>query len=100
MAKKFNGSFLALMSTGSDYCNHQRFWPLQGAGKPLWEFKEHDHRLYCYRQVARDSKFVRIVLLYGWAKDKAGRTKREDREIAKAMSLYGEFESEQHGGAR
>jgi hypothetical protein len=100
MTKKFSGSFLALMSTGAEYCNQQRFCSLHGEGKPLWEFKEHDHRLYCYRQVARDSRMVKIVLLNGWVKDKGGRTKREDREIEKALGLYREFDSQQSGGER
>jgi hypothetical protein len=98
MAKKFQGSFLALMKTGSDYCNQQRFWPLHAEGKPLWEFKEHDHRLYCVRQVITDTRCVNIVLLYGWVKDKAGRTKRENREIEKGMSFYREFVAERTGG--
>jgi hypothetical protein len=85
MTKKFNGSFLALMSTGADYCNQQRFWPLHGAGKPLWEFKEHDHRLYCSRQVAKDAKNVKVVLLYGWTKDK----ERRPRDCKSDGSLYG-----------
>jgi hypothetical protein len=43
---------------------------------------------------------VKVVLLYGWAKDKAGRTKKEDREIEKAMGFYREFKSEQSGEER
>jgi hypothetical protein len=41
---------------------------------------------------------VNIVLLYGWVKDKAGRTKRENREIEKGMSFYREFVAERTGG--
>ena len=90
MAKRFNGQFRALMTMGADYCNNERFKPLVGDGKPLWEFKEHDHRLFCYRRVTQNSKAVTIILLNGWVKDKGGRTDKEDREIKRAMGLYQE----------
>jgi hypothetical protein len=98
MLKKFKGQFDALTKTGADYCNYQRFKALSGAGKPLWEFKEFDHRLYCYRQVVIDSKTVRIVLLCGWIKEKRGKTEKEDREITRAHDLYSEFLDEYPGG--
>lgn len=94
--KKFAGQFDALTKIGSSYENHQRFTPLRGAGKPLWEFKESDHRLYCHRRSV--GKYVEVVLFNGWVKDKAGKTDREDREIAKAQSLLEEFLSEFPGG--
>ena len=89
------GSFDALTKQGSSYQNSQRFKPLQGAGKPLWEFKEHGERIYCVREVTgADAK---VVLLNGWTKDKEGRgTREEDREIARAQSLYDEYQQETH----
>ena len=69
-----------------------------GRAQPLWEFKEHAHRLYCLRQVLRDSIFVNIVLFYGWAKKSIARTEKEDREIRKAVDLYNEFLQEYPGG--
>jgi hypothetical protein len=96
MGKRFAGQFAALTVQGASYCNHQRFWPLQGGGKPLWEFKEHDHRLYCYRRAVQDS--VAVVLLRGWVKDKRGKTIKENHEIEKALALYLEFLSEYPGG--
>jgi hypothetical protein len=98
MCKKFKGQFDALTKTGSDYVNHQRFRSLGGDGKPLWEFKEFDHRLYCCRKVVQNTKVVEVILLGGWVKDKKGRTEKEDREIAKAQSLYSEFLDEYPGG--
>lgn len=98
MDKKFAGSFVALMKMGGDYCNQQRFWGLRGAGKPLWEFKEHDHRLFCHRYVVQASKSIQVFLLCGWVKDKRGRTGKEDREIEKAKALYEEFLLEYPGG--
>ena len=98
MLKKFKGQFDALTKIGADYENYQRFRALAGAGKPLWEFKEFDHRLYCYRKVVQGSKALEVVLLSGWVKEKKGRTEKEDREIAKAHSLYGEFVDEYPGG--
>jgi hypothetical protein len=98
LVKKFKGSFLAVLNIGSIYCNGERFKPLQGDGKPLWEFKEHDHRLYCFRAVVQPGKFVVIVLFNGWVKEKRGRTEKENREIAKAISLYNEFLHEYPGG--
>jgi hypothetical protein len=99
MGHKFAGQFDALTKTGQKFCNQQRFWPLHKKGKPLWEFKEHDHRLYCFRRVETNGA-VTVVLFNGWVKDKKGRTGREDREIEKALDLYNEFLREfPEGGA-
>lgn len=81
---------------GAGYCNHQRFRPLSDRGKPLWELKEFDHRLYCYRGAS--SGFIALVLFNGWVKDKKGKTEREEREIEKALELYRDFMSEFPGG--
>jgi hypothetical protein len=98
MLNKFKGPFDALMKTGAEYCNAVRFKALLGAGKPLWEFKEHDHRLFCYRSVVHNTKFVLVVLFNGWIKEKKGKTDKEVREIERAKSLYAEFLSEYPGG--
>jgi hypothetical protein len=92
MAKKLRASFHALTVMGEDYCNDQRFWPLTRAGKPLWEFKHHDHRLYCARIVR--GRAVEIILLHGWSKDKEGKSKEEDHQVATAISLYEEYLAE------
>jgi len=92
MQKKFAGQFDALTKQGPAYCNWQRFKPLSGLGKPLWEFKEFDHRLYCHRQVVKER--IVVIVFNGWAKDKSGRTTREDREIEKAQDLFTEFLNE------
>jgi hypothetical protein len=97
MRKKFEGQCDVLMKQGAEYANHQRFRPLHGAGKPLWELKEHDHRLYCAR-VCVGPENIDLILFNGWAKDKQGKTRREDREIEKAQLLYGEFLKEYPGG--
>ena len=96
MANKFKGPFDAIMKTGADYCNQVRFKPLSGQGKPLWEFKEHDHRLFCHRRVVEQA--VQIVLLSGWVKDKKGKGKEEEREIKRAKDLEREFLAEYPGG--
>lgn len=93
LGKRFNGQFDALTKTGASYVNDQRFTPLRGAGKPLWEFKEFDHRLYCWRRVVPPN-FVVIVLFSGWVKQKKGKSKMEGREIKHAMDLYQEFLNE------
>lgn len=98
MANKFKGPFDAIMKTGADYCNDVRFKRLGGLGKPLWEFKEHDHRLFCHRQVVQGTKFVQIVLLSGWVKQQKGKTQEEQREVEKAKRLYEEFLGEYPGG--
>jgi hypothetical protein len=90
--KRFIGSFRALTSMGDRYQNDQRFKPLQGNGKPLWEFKEFDHRLYCVREV--QDGIVRVVLLNGWVKDKAGRSRQEANEIVTAKNLCAEYLNE------
>lgn len=97
MEKKFKGSFDALMKIGATYQIQERFTPLHGAGKPLWEFKEFDHRLYCYRH--NDRNFVYVVLLCGWVKQKRGKTDKEDREITRAQNLRVAFLSEYPGGS-
>ena len=66
-------------------------------GKPLWEFKEHDHRLYCCRQVIDRDKIL-VVLYNGWVKDKKGKTEKEKREIEKALTVHEEFLAEFKGG--
>jgi hypothetical protein len=96
MQKKFKGQFDALTKIGAGYCNQQRFWPLHGNGKPLWEFKEHDHRLYCFRIVKGSS--ITVVLFNGWTKDKKGKTEREAREIQRALDVHAEFMEEFPGG--
>ena len=95
--KKYKGSFDALSKLGPDYYNPQRFKPLIGAGKPLWEFKEFDNRLYCFRTV-KQTNTVDVVLLSGWVKDKKGRTEREVREVQSAQGLLNEFMQEFPGG--
>jgi len=97
MRKRFLGQLDALSKQGSEYVNQQRFRSLHGAGKPLWELKEHDHRLYCVRNVVGAT--IVVILLSGWIKDKEGRTEREDREIEKAQRIYGEFMNEYPGGS-
>jgi hypothetical protein len=97
MSKKFAGQFDALTKQGASYCNHQRFTPLSGRGRPLWEFKEHDHRLYCFRKVAQQNALI-LVLFSGWVKQKSGRSRKEDREIALALEVYTEFMNESSGG--
>jgi len=76
---------------GAKYVNETRFKPLHGDGKPLWEFKEHDHRLYCIRFVETGDR-ADVVLLNGWIKDKEGKTKRENSQIATAKTLYAEYQ--------
>jgi hypothetical protein len=90
--KKFKGSFDALSKMGVAYRNEQRFKALTGAGKPLWEFKEHDHRLYCFRLV--EGERVAVALLDGWVKDKAGVHKQETNRIESAHNLLREFLAE------
>ena len=80
---------------GKDYVNSQRFKPLIKDGKPLWEFKEHAHRLYCARMVKGNA--VEIILLNGWCKEKEGQSKEEDRQIATAIALYNEYLAEPKG---
>ena len=96
MKNRFYGQFDAL-GKQAEYENHQRFHPLHTSGKPLWEFKEHDHRLYCARLPAGANK-IDVVLFSGWIKDKTGRTEREDREIERSLDLYKEYLKDFQGG--
>jgi len=96
MRKRFEGSFRAACIMGATYRNDERFKPLKGDGKPLWEFKEHDHRLYCLRE--QYGQRVRIVLFNGWVKDKGkGGRREETREITTAQHLYQEYVHETGG---
>lgn len=98
MRKRFAGQFCALGQYGLPYHNQERFRALGGDGKPLWEFKEHDHRVYCFRQPTKlIPGSVTIVLFNGWIKDKKGKTGEEKREIDRALNLYSEFSQEYPG---
>jgi hypothetical protein len=96
MRKRFLGQFDALTKTGSSYINKQRFTSLNEQGKPLWEFKEHDHRLYCVRKIIPPNN-ISIILLSGWIKQKSGKTDKESREIQHAQMIYNEFLIESGG---
>ena len=95
MSSRFDGSFGGVTQIGARYVNSQRFKPLKDKGKPLWEFKEFDHRLFCLRR--QHGEEVTVVLLSGWVKDKGGRSKEEEREISRAHGLADELWAE-HGG--
>ena len=98
MRDRFKGQLDSMAKNcGAEYENQQRFRSLHNKGKPLWELKEHDHRLYCAR-LLRGAGSMDIVLFNGWKKDKDGRSDREDREIEKAISIYNEFLEEYPGG--
>lgn len=64
---------------------------MHAKGRPLWEFKEFGHRLYCIRIVDFQGS-VKIVLLNGWKKDKAGKASEEKTEIEKGRRLLAEYE--------
>jgi hypothetical protein len=96
MLNKFDGSFAAATRQGAGYCNPQRFKPLKT--KPLWEFKEHDHRVYCYR--VQQGNRVEIILLNGWVKDKGARGKEEERQIGTAFALFEEYTTELTAGGK
>lgn len=94
MSRRFQGSFDALTKMGAVYQNSQRFKPLGGEGKPLWEFKEFDHRIFCCRIVT--GQYVEVVLFNGWIKDKDDRSGREERSrIQNAQHLYQEYLTEE-----
>jgi hypothetical protein len=95
------GSFATLTRLGIDYQIHERFKPLHGEGKPLWEFKEHGHRLYCLRRGTDVAGSVTVILLSGWKKDKDGKRSNEEREeIKKAQHLREEYEETLTGGGK
>ncbi len=96
MLDKIEGQFRAAV-TMANYRNPERFKELRRAGKPLWEFKEHDHRLYAIRKVkvVNGTNHVEITLLSGWVKDKErskGKNSQESREIRSAQNLRQEYE--------
>lgn len=97
MKKRFDGQCGSLTKMGVLHVNQQRFHPLHKDGRPLWELKEHDHRLYCARLPRPDNK-LDVVLLNGWIKEKDRKTEKEDREISKAVGFYNEFLAEFPGG--
>lgn len=89
--KKFDFSFLALVKLGCEYENGQSFTALQRDGRPLWEFKEHELRLYCLRKRIGDRVYA--VLLNGWSKG-ANKSQRQTKQIERAQSLRLEAEPE------
>jgi hypothetical protein len=78
---------------GARYQIPERFKPLKGGGKPLWEFKEFDHRVYSLRTVI-DQERVEVVLFNGWVKDKRGKSDEETRRIEEAKGYYAEYLAE------
>lgn len=88
--KKFQGNFMVFVEMGREHENPQRFKPLRRKGRPLWEFKEHDHRIYCYRRIVGECGYA--VLLFGWTKDKGGIHNEETRSIERAQSYREEAE--------
>ena len=88
--KKLKGLFRALTELGARFQLHQQFKPLHNEGKPLWEFKAFDHRLYAIREQISEMA-VNVVLLNGWVKDKEGKAKEERDKIAIAITLYQEY---------
>jgi hypothetical protein len=87
--KKFKGSFDAITQMGSKYYNRERFKALIGDGRPLWEFKEFDQRLYCYREC--NGGVAKVILLNGWEKQKSGKSKEEKAHIETAQRLLAEY---------
>lgn len=90
LRRKFEGQFHQVCIEGAKYANPQRFKPLHGPGKGLWEFKSFDARVYCVREQVTIT-FVKVVLLCGWCKDKEGRSLQEDHEITRANHFRAEF---------
>jgi hypothetical protein len=88
---KFHGLFRAVSDAGATYTNTERFKALHGSAKPLWEFKQHAHHLFC-RRYDYPGGILRIVLLSGWIKDKKKQADKEAREIERALKLLREFE--------
>lgn len=94
---RFRGSFDVLAKTGCDYESYVRFRSLHNEGKPLWEFKEHAHRIYAAREIftigeGRDQQKIAVVILFnGWKKGKDGKAKEEKIRIATAQTLYAEY---------
>lgn len=78
----------ALCVMGEQYVNDNRFKPLKGEDRPLWEFRERDLRVYCIRIVRGNS--VDVILLYGWYKNK-GTAKEESRHLQRAHALHAEY---------
>ena len=91
---RFSGPFDAVTKMGARYQNRERFTPLHDEGKPLWEFKEHDHRLYAVRERIGPLA-VRVILLNGWIKDKPGKSKEEKAKINTALGYYAEYIQQQ-----
>lgn len=92
---KLKGEFMAVTIKGRSHENHQRFRALKDKGKPLWEFKEFDHRVYCCRICTGEK--VECILLFGWTKQKSGKSREEDAAIASAKRLYDEYQLEKTG---
>jgi hypothetical protein len=88
--RKFESSFGAVSEVGAEYRNRERFTRLRDSGSPLWEFKEHEHRLYCIRRQVRDHVYV--VLLDSGKKAKTGKSRLESRAIEHAQTLRQEAE--------
>lgn len=94
LLSRFRRVFAQFGQEGWSTASQLSFKPLNGNGKGIWTFKEHDHRLMCFRGPDQGSRET-VVLLSGWVKDKdaglAG-SNEERREIEKALTLRSECE--------
>lgn len=89
MRKRFAGSFDALVRMGANYEIDNRFKPLKGEARPLWEFKEEDQRIHCSRE--QQGAAVRVILLNGFVKDRGQGKKHEAQAIETGLGLYREY---------
>ena len=96
--KRFAGQFDAITKTGEGYINNQRFRPVTGADQTLWEFREDDHRLYCFKKSVPPNSVI-IVLFSGWIERRSVKSGKEKRQIRVAQFIYREFINEHEGGS-
>lgn len=102
MFKRFNRTFQRFCAEGMSIAENTTFKPMSLDGKGIWAFKEHDHRLLCFRgpdsvdQPANPGEAGKtrqqIVLLLGWVKDKSD-SLEERAQVDRAQALREECES-------
>lgn len=71
---------------------------MTGADRTLWEFKEDNYRLYCFRKLVPPNSVI-IVLFSGWVERRSHSSGNEKRKIKVAQFIYREFIDEYEGGS-
>ena len=91
--KRIDREFDHIVQNGPSYWS-PHYHPMSDRA-PLWKVKVFDHRLWGVPE--REKDWVRLVLMRGWVKDKAGKMPEERTQLDSALNTYKEYERRKRG---